>query len=108
MDEVDETLPGNGAYERTSTDTAFQNLLDYMTYYSDDAKSGTYALQIEDGICVAAAAQEGKYFGTNPAVYTNKNYDKGGTIGSVTVTKPTSLSVALTNAYNKWLASHSS
>lgn len=108
MDEVDETLPANGAYERTSTDTAFQNLLDYMTYYSDDAKSGTYALQIEDGICVAAAAQEGKYFGTNPAIYTNKNYDKGGTVGGVTIDKPTSVSDALADAYAKWLVSHSS
>jgi type IV pilus assembly protein PilA len=112
MDEVDETLPVNGAYYRSDTTglgtVIPQELLDYMAYYSDDATTGEYALQIEDGICVAAAAMEGKYFGTNPAVYTNKNYDKGGTIGSVTVTKPTSLSVALTNAYNKWLASHSS
>lgn len=112
MDEVDETLPGDNAYYR-SDDTSLTpaiptDLLDYMAYYSDDAKTGEYALQIKDGICVAAAAQEGKYFGTNPAVYTNKNYDKGGTVGGVNITKPTSLSVALSNAYAKWLASHSS
>lgn len=105
MDEVDETLPANGAYTRATMDT---NLLDYMAYYSDDAKTGEYALQIIDGICVAASAQEGKYFGTNPAIYTNKNYDKGGSIGSYSFDKPTSVSDALADAFEKWKASHSS
>ena len=105
MDEVDETLPNNGAYTRATMDA---NLLDYMAYYSDDAKTGEYALQIVDGICVAAAAQEGKYFGTNPAIYTNKNYDKGGKVGSYSFDKPTSVSDALADAFEKWKASHSS
>lgn len=101
MDEVDEALPGNGAYYNGTTETPAidSDLLDYMAYYSDDAKTGKYALQIVDGICVAASAMEGKYYGTNPAVYTNKNYDDN---------KPTSLGDALTDAFDKWKASHSS
>ena len=109
MDEVDETLPGNGSYTNSKSATTMpSDLLDYMAYYSDDAKTGTYALQIVDGICVAAAAQEGKYFGTNPALYTNKNYDKGGNIGSYKFDKPASVSDALADAFEKWKASHSS
>lgn len=103
MDEVDETLPDDDAYFRSDTaglGTAIpQDLLDYMAYYSDDAETGEYALRIVDGICVAASAQEGKYFGTNPAVYTNKNYDDN---------KPNNLSDALSAAFTKWSASHSS
>lgn len=110
MDEVDETIPdGVNAYTNSKTATTMPtNLRDYMAYYSDDAETGEYALQIVDGICVAAAAKEGKYYGTNPAVYTNKNYDDGGKIGSYTFTKPTSTSDALKVAFEKWKASHSS
>lgn len=103
MDEVDEDLPDDDAYFRSDTaglGTAIpQELLDYMAYYSDDATTGEYALRIVDGICVAASAQEGKYFGTNPAVYTNKNYDDN---------KPNNLGDALSAAFTKWSASHSS
>ncbi len=112
LDEVDE-LPTDLATDievvkGVSDETGADVLLDYMTFYSDDAKSGTYALHIVDGICVAAAAQEGKYFGTNPAVYTNKNYDDGVTIGSEKFAKPTSVDKALEVAVAKYDASHSS
>ena len=105
MDEVDEDLPDDGVYYRTDEDSPADNmddnLLDYMSYYSDDAETGEYALRIVDGICVAAAAQEGKYYGTNPAVYTNKNYDDDDF-------DPQNLEDALGHAVDKWLESHSS
>lgn len=112
LDEVDE-LPDPLAEDIVVEDGASDEdgadvLLDYMSFYSDDAMSGTYALHIVDGICVAAAAQEGKYYGTNPAVYTNKNYDDGVTIGSTNYDKPTSVSEALAVATAKYDASHSS
>ena len=105
MDEVDEDLPDNGAYYRSDdnslTPAVDDDLLDYMVFYSDDAMTGEYALRIVDGICVAAAAQEGKYFGTNPAVYTNKNYDDD-------EFDPENLDDALGHAFDKWCESHSS
>ena len=105
MDEVDEDLPGDGEYFNTDGSNPSNNmdddLLDYMIFYSDDAETGEYALRIVDGICVAAAAQEGKYFGTNPAVYTNKNYDDD-------EFDPENLDDALGHAFDKWCESHSS
>lgn len=103
MDEVDELPDPLGPIitmdKGTSTGDGADELIEYMAYYSDDAEAGTYALQIVDGICVAAAAREGKYYGTNPAIYTNKNYDDN---------KPNSTTDALDAAYDKWLESHSS
>lgn len=47
---------------------------DYLTYYSDDALSAKYAVYVKDGVAVAAAAKSGRYYGTSPAVFTNKTY----------------------------------
>lgn len=112
MDEVDE-LPTDLAdtitvTKGTATGEKASDLLGYMSFYSDDVTSGTFALQIKDGICIAAAAQEGKYYGTNPAVYTNKNYDDGVTIGGKDYAKPDSVGKALEVAVAKYNASHSS
>ena len=43
-------------------------------YSKSTNKALLYALQIEEGLAVAAATKNGKYFGTYPAHLTHKNY----------------------------------
>lgn len=104
MDEVDEAdfATIDGTHIHGSTDNTINStLLEYMAFYSDDASSGDYALQIVDGVCIAASAREGKYFGTNPAFLTNKNYDT-----ELSGENGKSLSNALTKAVAKYNESH--
>lgn len=71
------SVAANGIKDINSNDA--KDFYNYLTYYSDDAKSARYALYIEDGVAIAAAAKSGKYFGSSPSVLTNKNYkDKMG------------------------------
>ena len=49
-------------------------------------------VEFKDGVCVAAAVQSGNYYGTFPAIYTAKNWDKE---------KPADTTAALSAAYTK-------
>lgn len=76
MDENDESLPANGAYGTDAAISAIPSeLKEYMMSYSEDVNNGKFAIYIQDGVCVAAAAKSGKYYGTSPASFTNKNYN---------------------------------
>ncbi|MDE6774734.1 MAG: type II secretion system protein [Ruminococcus sp.] len=57
------------------TDDSNKSLADYITTYSDDMAGQKFAAYIKDGVVIAVAAKNGKYFGTFPAKLTNKNYD---------------------------------
>jgi type IV pilus assembly protein PilA len=57
------------------TDDENKSMSDYVVTYSDALADETFAIYVKDGIAVAAAAQNGKYYGTDPIVLTNKNYD---------------------------------
>lgn len=84
LEEMDEdgdiiSLPGDGWWENNITaattiaDTD-ENFYDYLTYYSDDASSAKYAIFLKEGVAILGVAKSGKYYGTYPAVLTNKNY----------------------------------
>ncbi|MDE5557661.1 MAG: type II secretion system GspH family protein [Ruminococcus sp.] len=48
-----------------------------QTFFNDFEKGGTnMAVEFKDGVCVAAAVQSGNYYGTYPAYFTAKNWDK--------------------------------
>lgn len=51
-------------------------LSDYIGTYSDALANQDFAFYAKDGVAIAAAAKNGRYYGTYPAVLTNKNYDK--------------------------------
>lgn len=57
------------------TDDEDQSISDYVADYSDALADEKFAIYIKGGVAVAAAAQKGKYFGTDPIVLSNKNYD---------------------------------
>ena len=57
------------------TDDENNKLSDYISTYNDSLASEKFAIYVKDGVVVAAATKNGKYFGTFPAVLTNKNYD---------------------------------
>lgn len=84
LEEMDEdptitSLPADGwwinnitaAGTEISSDATFY---EYLTYYSDDAKSAKYGIKLKDGVAILGVAKSGKYYGTFPAVLTNKNY----------------------------------
>lgn len=83
LEEMDEdatidSLPDDGWWlnkitdgEQISSNTTFY---EYLTYYSDDAKSAKYGVYLKEGVAILGVAMSGKYYGTFPAVYTNKNY----------------------------------
>ncbi|MBR3970786.1 MAG: prepilin-type N-terminal cleavage/methylation domain-containing protein [Ruminococcus sp.] len=48
---------------------------DYLGTYNDSLASQKFAVYLKDGIAVAAAAENGRYFGTFPAVLNAKNYE---------------------------------
>lgn len=88
IDEDDEAkAPSDGAYGNKYSATAVsisdisannanvKDFYSYLTYYSDDAKSASYAVYVKEGVAVAAAAKVGKYVGSSPSLLTNKNYD---------------------------------
>lgn len=49
-------------------------LYTYMADYCDDLMGMEFALFIKDGVCIVTSAASGKYYGTYPQLYTNKNY----------------------------------
>ena len=50
-------------------------LIWFMTSYFDSAATADYAVAICDGVAISCGAQSGTYFGSSPAVYSNKTYD---------------------------------
>ncbi len=64
-----------GTAIETVVDDQNNKLSDYIGMYNDALASEKFAIYVKDGVVVAAAAKNGKYYGTFPAVLTNKNYD---------------------------------
>lgn len=88
MDEGGVTLPSDGTTVHAAGDAinaAGTDVLAYMSFYQDSLADQEFAINFRDGVCVMAAVQSGKYIGTNPSWYTNKNY-----------TNPTDCSAAIT------------
>lgn len=67
----------------------------YMSLYCDDLVGIEFALYVKDCVCIASASAKGKYYGTSPKVYTNKNYGKG-------MFDPKDASEALDDALDKY------
>lgn len=83
LEEMDEdptitSLPADGWWLNNITDdrqiSSDATFYEYLTYYSDDAKSAKYGIKLKDGVAILGVAKSGKYYGTFPAVLTNKNY----------------------------------
>lgn len=70
---TDETPTASTGNSFTGSD-AGKAFYDYLTYYSDDAKTAKYSVCLKDGVAILGVAKSGKYYGTFPAVLTNKNY----------------------------------
>lgn len=51
-------------------------LSDYIGTYSDTLANQDFAFYAKDGVAIAAATKNGRYYGTFPAVLTNKNYNE--------------------------------
>lgn len=49
-------------------------LFSYMTLYSDEVFTSEFDLYMKDGVCIAAAIRDGRYYGTAPILYNEKNY----------------------------------
>ena len=98
LDEMD--TPFTGTYVGNN-DTAegdaveASEVISYMSYYFDGAKSASYGINVTNGVAVACAAKSGQYIGTSPKVYNNKNYPDDATISG-----------ALEEAQNKYDADH--
>ncbi len=76
MDENDISIDSDGWIDNGLTDAAKgTDIQEYLGYYSDAALSNKYAVCIKSGSAVAAVCKNGKYYGTYPPVFTNKNYD---------------------------------
>ena len=74
MDDAGETLPTNGWYQNGTLTAVPSNVISYSSEYSDLIKSGKYAVKFDQGVAIEAVCKSGKYYGTYPAVLTNKNY----------------------------------
>ncbi|MGN0579672.1 MAG: prepilin-type N-terminal cleavage/methylation domain-containing protein [Ruminococcus sp.] len=100
MDEADEDTPSglvsNGSEGEDDAAKAVSEFKEYMAFYSDDAESGNWAVYIVDGVAIASSSRAGKYYGSSPSVYTNKNYPES-----------SSLNIALKAALGKYDEGHS-
>lgn len=72
-----------GTAIETIVDDENNKMADYISIYNDTLASENFAVYIKDGVVVAAAAKNGKYFGTFPIVLNNKNYDKYMTVNTM-------------------------
>lgn len=109
MDEEGETpVTGGKWYDNgkiaaslaNATDAQWKKAIEYASFYGDTIKSGSYSIYIKDGVAICCVAKSGKYFGTYPAVLTNKNYD--------TLNSTKDLSGAQTVALSEYTKNHSS
>lgn len=78
------------------------DLLNAASFYGDTIKSGKYSIYLKQGVAIACVTKSGKYYGTYPAVLTNKNYDGASMMSNNT------LSQAKVVAINAYTANHSS
>ncbi len=78
------TALGNGKYSlNINVGTALETvsndenviLADCLVDYSNSLANETFVLYAKDGVAVASAAKNGKYYGTFPAFLTGKNYN---------------------------------
>ena len=60
-----------------------KKMADYISIYNDTLASENFAIYVKDGVVVAAAAKNGKYFGTFPNVLNNRNYEKYMTVNTM-------------------------
>ncbi|MBR5513230.1 MAG: prepilin-type N-terminal cleavage/methylation domain-containing protein [Ruminococcus sp.] len=61
---------GNNSNNYTTDD-----MIADMVEYSDSAASARYSIYVHEGMGIMSVARSGKYYGTFPAILTNKNYD---------------------------------
>ena len=65
-----------GTALETVTDNENTPISNYLDSYSDRLSAQNFAVYVNDGVGVAAATKKGRYYGTFPAVLTQKNYDQ--------------------------------
>lgn len=73
---------------------------EYAKFYSDTVSTAKYSYLMKDGVCVCVITKAGKYYGSYPAVWNNKNYD--------TKLNPKTLANAQTVVKAAYDAAHSS
>ena len=97
-DELGAAVPANAWYTCNGlTDTApatnsdditnGTTLVKAMGQYSDNVKGTKFCVYIKEGVAVACVAKSGKYYGTYPAVLTNKNYNEKMSNGNLSTAK---------------------
>ena len=47
----------------------------FMSSYFDSADTAEYVIAISNGVAIACGTKSGTYYGSSPAVYSNKTYD---------------------------------
>lgn len=67
-----------------SAEATEADILKYAKFYSDTVSSAKYSYYTKDGVCVCVVTKAGKYYGSYPAVWNNKNYDEKLTTKSLT------------------------
>ena len=67
--------------------------------YIGEIKGYEFAFTVKDNVCMAVATKTSNYYGSKPAVLSNKNYDKF-------ITSSTTCANVLTLAKNKFNATH--
>ncbi len=78
LDEEDK-VPPDGVIKGTdcTADASKKEVAEAVqTFFNDFKGKGDMAVQFKDGVCIAAAVKSGAYFGTYPAYFTAKNWDK--------------------------------
>ena len=100
LEELDEAdfdtngLSGTKIHSARSAATT-SDLWAYMKPYFDDVNSTEFAVEIKDGVAIAAAAKVGAYYGCAPIAYTNKTYPDNMTLAN-----------AISAASSKWAKQH--
>ena len=65
-----------GTTGENSNNYSMDDMIADMVEYSDAAASARYSIYVHEGMGVMSVARSGKYYGTFPAILTNKNYDE--------------------------------
>jgi type IV pilus assembly protein PilA len=65
----------DGTTGSNSNDYSTADMIADMVEYSDAAASARYSIFVHEGMGIMSVARNGKYYGTFPAILTNKNYD---------------------------------
>lgn len=86
--------------EGLSATATKEQIKEYAKFYSDTVSTAKYSYLMKDGVCVCVITKAGKYYGSYPAVWNNKNYD--------TKLNPKTLANAQTVVKAAYDAAHSS